>query len=159
MANNCEQCFNTHYQPHCHPTTKSLWLCSSVYCGPPHPSRRIMVGSRQPKSTWWTCWLASRAQRARAPGPRSQTAYIGLSHVRASTANLDSIGNSMNSNPPIATHNHRGYIQCGRTTSGSSWRSLLHKGGQRITPVFRKQAEEPPPRILAVPKTATSYYR
>ena len=53
MANNCKQCFNTHYQPHCHPTTKSLWLCSSVYCGPPHPSRRIMVGgrSRQPKST------------------------------------------------------------------------------------------------------------
>ena len=31
MANNCKQCFNTHYQPHCHPTTKSLWLCSSVY--------------------------------------------------------------------------------------------------------------------------------
>ena len=52
MANNCKQCFNTHYQPHCHPTTKSLWLCSSVYCGPPHPSRRIMVGgrSRQPKT-------------------------------------------------------------------------------------------------------------
>ena len=52
MANNCKQCFNTHYQPHCHPTTKSLWLCSSVYWGPPHPSRRIMVGgrSRQPKS-------------------------------------------------------------------------------------------------------------
>ena len=52
MANNCKQCFNTHYQPHCHPTTKSLWLCSSLYCGPPHPSRRIMVGgrSRQPKS-------------------------------------------------------------------------------------------------------------
>ena len=51
MANNCKQCFNTHYQPHCHPTTKSLWLCSSAYCGPPHPSRRIMVGdrSRQPK--------------------------------------------------------------------------------------------------------------
>ena len=50
MANNCKQCFNTHYQPHCHPTTKSLWLCSSVYCGSPHPSRRIMVGgrSRQP---------------------------------------------------------------------------------------------------------------
>ena len=37
---------NTHYQPHCHPTTKSLWLCSSVYCGPPHPSR-----SRQPKTS------------------------------------------------------------------------------------------------------------
>ena len=56
MANNCKQCFNTHYQPHCHPTTKSLWLCSSVYCGPPHPSRRIMVGgrSRQPK-TWLDC--------------------------------------------------------------------------------------------------------
>ena len=50
MANNCKQCFNTHYQPHYHPTTKSLWLCSSVYCGPPHPSRRMMVGdrSRQP---------------------------------------------------------------------------------------------------------------
>ena len=52
MANNCKHCFNTHYQPHCHPTTKSLWLCSSVYCGPPHPSRRIMVGgrTRQPKT-------------------------------------------------------------------------------------------------------------
>ena len=52
MANNCKQCFNTHYQPHCHPTTKSLWLRSSVYWGPPHPSRRIMVGgrSRQPKN-------------------------------------------------------------------------------------------------------------
>ena len=51
MANNCKQCFNTHYQPHYHPTTKSLWLCSNAYCGPPHPSRRIMVGdrSRQPK--------------------------------------------------------------------------------------------------------------
>ena len=55
MANNCKQCFNTHYQPHCHPTTKSLWLCSSVYCGPPHPSRRIMVGgrSRRPKIQAW----------------------------------------------------------------------------------------------------------
>ena len=55
MANNCKQCFNTHYQPHCHPTTKSLWLCSSAYCGPPHPSRRIMVGdrSRQPITFNW----------------------------------------------------------------------------------------------------------
>ena len=55
MANNCKQCFNTHYEPHCHPTTKSVWLCSSVYCGPPHPSRRIMVGgrSRQPKRPVW----------------------------------------------------------------------------------------------------------
>ena len=43
MANNCKQCFNTHYQPHCHPTAKSLWLCSSVYCGPPHQSRRIWL--------------------------------------------------------------------------------------------------------------------
>ena len=43
MANNSKQCFNTHYQSHCHPTTKSLWLCSSVYCRPPHQSRRI----------WW----------------------------------------------------------------------------------------------------------
>ena len=34
------------------PTTKSLWLCSSVYCGPQHPSRRKMVGgrNRQPKT-------------------------------------------------------------------------------------------------------------
>ena len=43
MANNSKQCFNTHYQPHCHPTTKSLWLCSSVYCRPPHQSRRIWL--------------------------------------------------------------------------------------------------------------------
>ena len=35
--------FNTHYQPHYHPTTKSLWLCSSVYCRPPHQSRRIWL--------------------------------------------------------------------------------------------------------------------
>ena len=35
--------FNTHYQPHNHPTTKSLWLCSSVYCRPPHQSRRIWL--------------------------------------------------------------------------------------------------------------------
>ena len=48
MANNCKQCFNTHYQPHCHPTTKSLWLCSSAYCGPPHPSRRIIVANQKP---------------------------------------------------------------------------------------------------------------
>ena len=34
---------NTHYQPHYHPTTKSLWLCSSVYCRPPHQSRRIWL--------------------------------------------------------------------------------------------------------------------
>ena len=48
MANNSKQCFNTHYQSHCHPTTKSLWLCSSVYCRPPHQSRRIY----QPKTHW-----------------------------------------------------------------------------------------------------------
>ena len=35
--------FNTLYQPHYHPTTKSLWLCSSVYCRPPHQSRRIWL--------------------------------------------------------------------------------------------------------------------
>ena len=45
MANDCKQCFNTHYQSHCHPTTKSLWLCSSVYCGPPHQSRRIWLAA------------------------------------------------------------------------------------------------------------------
>ena len=43
MANNCKQCVNTHYQPHCHTTAKSLWLCSSVDCGPPHQSRRIWL--------------------------------------------------------------------------------------------------------------------
>ena len=33
-------------------TAKSLWLCSSVYCGPPHQFRCIMVAgrSRQPKT-------------------------------------------------------------------------------------------------------------
>ena len=52
MANNCKQCFNTHlYQPHCHPTTKSLWLCSSVYCGPPHPSRQKIW-----ERTTCSCW-------------------------------------------------------------------------------------------------------
>ena len=45
MANNCKQCFNTHYQPHYHPTTKSLWLCSSVYCRPPHQSLRIWLAA------------------------------------------------------------------------------------------------------------------
>ena len=35
--------FNTHYQPHYHPITKILWLCSSVYCRPPHQSRRIWL--------------------------------------------------------------------------------------------------------------------
>ena len=45
MANNYKQYFNTHYQPHCHPITKSLWLCSSVYCGPPHQSRRIWLAA------------------------------------------------------------------------------------------------------------------
>ena len=45
MANNCKQCFNAHYQPHCHPTTNSLWLCSSVHCGPPHQSRRIWLSA------------------------------------------------------------------------------------------------------------------
>ena len=45
MANNCKKCFNAHYQPHCHPTTNSLWLCSSVHCGPPHQSRRIWLSA------------------------------------------------------------------------------------------------------------------
>ena len=45
MANNCKQCFNAHYQPHCHTTTNSLWLCSSVHCGPPHQSRRIWLSA------------------------------------------------------------------------------------------------------------------
>ena len=45
MANNCKQCFNEHYQPHGHPTTNSLWLCSSVHCGPPHQSRRIWLSA------------------------------------------------------------------------------------------------------------------
>ena len=45
--------FNTHYQPHYHPTTKSLWLCSSVYCRPPHQSRRIwlMAAATNQKTT------------------------------------------------------------------------------------------------------------
>ena len=43
MASYCRQCFYKHYQPHCHPTTESLWLCSSVYCGSPHQSRRIWL--------------------------------------------------------------------------------------------------------------------
>ena len=60
MVNNCKQCFNTHYQPHCHITTKSLWLCSSVYCGPPHQSRRI--------------WLTAEAANQKAPGGQSAVA-------------------------------------------------------------------------------------
>ena len=45
MANNCKQFFNAYYQPHCHPTTNSLWLCSSVHCEPPHQSRRIWLSA------------------------------------------------------------------------------------------------------------------
>ena len=30
MANNCKQCFNTHYQPHCHPLPKA-YGCVAVY--------------------------------------------------------------------------------------------------------------------------------
>ena len=30
MANNCKQCFNTHYQPHCHPLPKA-YDCVAVY--------------------------------------------------------------------------------------------------------------------------------
>ena len=54
MANNSKQCFNTHYQSHCHPTTKSLWLCSSVYCRPPHQSRRIwlVAAATNQKGLW-----------------------------------------------------------------------------------------------------------
>ena len=61
MSNNYKQCFNTHYQPHCHPTTKSLWLCSSVYCGPPHQSRRIWLAAEAANQKWlnfghyWIC--------------------------------------------------------------------------------------------------------
>ena len=53
MANNCKQCLNTHYQPHCHPLPKSLWLCSSVFCGPPHQSRCIWLAAEaaNPKSS------------------------------------------------------------------------------------------------------------
>ena len=51
MANNCKQCFNAHYQPHCHPTTNSLWLCSSVHCGPPHQSRRIWLSKPTTKNS------------------------------------------------------------------------------------------------------------
>ena len=33
MTNNCKKCFNAHYQPHCHPTTKSLWLLAVYIVG------------------------------------------------------------------------------------------------------------------------------
>ena len=56
MANNCKHCFNTHYQPHCHPTTKNLWLCSSVYCRPPHQSRRIWLVAAA-KKTYKRRWI------------------------------------------------------------------------------------------------------
>ena len=52
MANNCKQCFNAHYKPHCHPTTNSLWLCSSVHCGPPHQSRRIWLSAEADNQKW-----------------------------------------------------------------------------------------------------------
>ena len=52
MANNSKQCFNTHYQSHCHPTTKSLWLCSSVYCRPQHQSRRIWLVAAATNQKW-----------------------------------------------------------------------------------------------------------
>ena len=51
IATNCKQCFITHYQPHCHPTTKSLWLCSSVYSAAAQISSYMVVGrSHQPTS-------------------------------------------------------------------------------------------------------------
>ena len=46
--------FNTHYQPHYHPTTKSLWLCSSVYCRPPHQSRRIWLVAAATNQKLWS---------------------------------------------------------------------------------------------------------
>ena len=52
MANNCKRCFNAQYQPHCHPTTNSLWLCSSVHCGPPHQSRRIWLSAEADNQKW-----------------------------------------------------------------------------------------------------------
>ena len=53
MENNCNQCFNAHYQPHCHPTTKSLWLCSSVHYGPPHQSRGIWLSAEADNQKGW----------------------------------------------------------------------------------------------------------
>ena len=49
--------FNTHYQPHYHPTIKSLWLCSSVYCRPTHQSRRIwlVAAATNQKDTYVQC--------------------------------------------------------------------------------------------------------
>ena len=70
MAINCKQCFNTHYQPHCHPTTKSLWLCSSVYCGPPHQSRRI--------------WLATEAANQKPIGHLFYTIFSFVHHFESS---------------------------------------------------------------------------
>ena len=35
------------------PTTKSLWLCSSVYCGPPHQSRRIWLAAEAANQKWY----------------------------------------------------------------------------------------------------------
>ena len=64
MTNSCKQYFNTHYQPHCHPTTKSLWLCSGVYCGPPHQSRRI--------------WLAAKAANQKANNNYNHTFTYAL---------------------------------------------------------------------------------
>ena len=83
MANNYKQCFNAHYQPHCHPTTKSLRLCSSVYCGPPHPSRRIMVGgrSRQPKScrsSWLESQIINKIEEKSTKSSQSFSKVVGL---------------------------------------------------------------------------------
>ena len=69
MANNSKQCFNTHYQSHCDPTTKSLWLCSSVYCRPPHQSRRI--------------WLVAAATNQK-PGNNDPNTNINLRQFRPS---------------------------------------------------------------------------
>ena len=49
MPTNCKQCFITQYQPHSHPSTKSLGLCSSVLSAA-EPISRYVVGARQPNS-------------------------------------------------------------------------------------------------------------
>ena len=44
MANNCKQCFNTHYQPYCHPLPKS-YGCVAVYIAAAAANRKnIFIG-------------------------------------------------------------------------------------------------------------------
>ena len=95
MANNSKQCFNTHYQSHCHPTTKSLWLCSSVYCRPPHQSRRIwLVAAATNQKNLTKFQLQFQLPRVSTPIPTPTPGVSTPTPTPASLLNINSNSNS-----------------------------------------------------------------